>query len=181
MCEMEKCDCGVVDYRFVIDDQGRIIDGEGEIPPIKIDFAADEGSEPGVVDAITLMRFMNENFHAPLDWVDENVIEPALKMDFIFVDESSYYSEAMFREVQERINFESDPHLLYVFFDMGSVVLDILNPANYVMVYHDFIEVFNANKLEHTWIKSSEIKGFVLEPNMTEEMEEAIDEVLEND
>ena len=182
MCEQEEmCDCKDKNYRFVFDEEYRIIDTEGEIPPIKPDFQTDDGSESGNADALTLMRFLNENIFQAHDIELKCVEEECPKMTFLFEDDISYHSEHMFREVQERIDFEDDPHLLYVFFDMGSVVLDILNPSNHIIVYTDYLEVYNSEKMEHTWIKSSEIKGFVLEPNRTEEMVKELKEVLKDD
>lgn len=52
---------------------------------------------------------------------------------------------------------------LYIFFDMGSIRLDIEDPNNHILFYCDYTSVFNHETGETTLIKNSVIKGFVFE------------------
>lgn len=105
------------------------------------------------------------------DILKESVMEEVPKMSFIFEDEASYHNLAMFREVQSRIDFEENM-TLFIFFGMGSIQLDIMNVMNHITVYPDYMEIYNNDNQELTFLKNSEVVGFVFEPNNPVTMEE---------
>ena len=69
---------------------------------------------------------------------------------------------------------------LYIFFDMGSIRLDIEDPNNHILFYCDYTSVFNHENGETTLIKNDVIKGFVFEdkPDL-DSMKKAAEEELE--
>jgi len=97
------------------------------------------------------------------------------KLDFFFKDEISYMRLSMFREIQSRVEFETNCYL-FIFFDMGSVKLDINNPINSVSISEDYVEIYNAENEELTFIKTSEIKGFVFEQKPVEKLEDVLND-----
>lgn len=87
------------------------------------------------------------------------------KMFFMFGNEEGYHKYPMLRCVQQYIcdNFESN---MFVFFNMGSITLDVENPRNHMIINDGFVEIFNDENGETTFIKVEEIKGFVFEPKL---------------
>lgn len=71
-------------------------------------------------------------------------------------------SSRLFLQVQE-VLFNDGPEVLYIVFNMGSTILDTSNQNNYVLVHADFIEVYNDDTKELTFMRNSEIKGFIFE------------------
>ena len=73
------------------------------------------------------------------------------------------------REVKKYIN-----GYIYIFFDMGSVKLDIDDPKNHIHFHREFVEIFNNSNGETTFIQSMAVKGFVFEnkPVTIEDLEE---------
>lgn len=97
-----------------------------------------------------------------------------IRMYFIFEDEYSYHEKHMFRKVQEQIEIET-PQLLYVFFDMGSVILNTGNPSNHIIVYPEYVEIYNSESMETTVIREDKINGFVFEPIKDQHTEEVLE------
>ena len=89
------------------------------------------------------------------------VSEEETKMKFIFSSDDAYLKNRLFRRVQEEVALSKDMYL-YVFFDMGSIILDIDDPKNYIIFNETFSEIYNVEKKEYTFIRNDEIKGFIL-------------------
>ena len=89
------------------------------------------------------------------------VPEEETKMKFIFSSDDAYLKNRLFRRVQEEVALSKDMYL-YVFFDMGSIILDIDDPKNYIIFNETFSEIYNVEKKEYTFIRNDEIKGFIL-------------------
>ena len=71
----------------------------------------------------------------------------------------------MFRRV---LSILHDEHYgsIFIAFAMGSIRLDITNENNVLEIEDDYIEIFNADNQELTLIKTSEVTGFIFEPEI---------------
>ena len=114
-----------------------------------------------------------ENLNEMCECETKADLEEEIRMYFIFDDAHSYHEKHMFREVQEKIERE-EPQLLYVFFDMGSVILNTGNPSNHIIVSHEHVEIYNNETMETTFIRCEKINGFVFEPIKEESKDEEI-------
>lgn len=108
--------------------------------------------------------------------VDAKVEEGIPKMTVVFDSTENYYSNAMFRSVQEKVDGD-DPCKLFVFFDMGSVILDTGDPRNHIIVHDAFVEIYNNDQMETTFIRTEKINGFLFEPKPVE-LEDLEEEAL---
>lgn len=60
MKELENCiSNGLMKRRYNFNEKYEIVDEKGEIPPIKVDFATNDGSESYRCDASTLLKHLN--------------------------------------------------------------------------------------------------------------------------
>lgn len=75
--------------------------------------------------------------------------------------------QTMFSVVREKVTWD-DPCKLFVFFDMGSVILDTGDPMNHIIVHDDFVEIYNNDQMETTFIRTDKINGFLFEPKKEE-------------
>lgn len=90
-----------------------------------------------------------------------------------------FYSPGVFNknEMVTRVQSEVEKYIngyIYIFFEMGSVKLDIDDPKNYIYFHREFVEIFNNSNGETTFIQSMAVKGFVFEnkPVTIEDLEE---------
>ena len=119
----------------------------------------------------------NEKVHLE-EYCDESKCEPAeedQKLWMLFNNEGSYHNNHMLRRIQEEIEVTSN-YRLFIFFDMGSINLDIDNHLNHIHVYEDYVEIYNEENGEFTFLKTDEIKGFVFEPKTAELFLEEVDD-----
>ena len=84
------------------------------------------------------------------------------KMVIVFETQKSYHKHSLFRRIQEEVTISKDMYL-YVFFNMGSIILNIDDPKNHIYFNEDYSEIYNEDKKEYTFIKNDEIKGFILD------------------
>jgi len=175
MNDCEICQC-VNEGRFVVK-EGVIFDNEGEIAPIKVECATEDGSESQYIDPMGLTHFLN-NIFIPKESVDCSKPLKEMIMDIEVENEKLFYGNGLISRLAEKIPQYRGGYM-YLFFDMGSVKLDIDDPINWVKFHEDFIEIFNNENGETTLLKSSELKGFVFE-NKPVELED-LKEDLSND
>ena len=70
---------------------------------------------------------------------------------------------SLLAKVAQKINAYRGGYV-YIFFEMGSIQLDIDNPLNLIKVYPEgYTEIYNDDNGETTIIKNRAIKGFVFE------------------
>ena len=106
----------------------------------------------------------------------EKILKEENRMNITWQDMELILANPMFRLVEEKINNE-DPQLLYVVFDMGSVILNTGDPMNHIKIYDGFIEIFNSTSGETTFIKTRKVGGFVFEPPQREFEEGVLSDV----
>lgn len=90
-----------------------------------------------------------------------------IKMRVIFDLKENYSNYTMFSVVKDKVTWD-DPCKLFVFFDMGSVILDTGDPMNHIIVHDDFVEIYNNDQMETTFIRTDKINGFLFEPKKEE-------------
>ena len=74
-----------------------------------------------------------------------------------------YSASEMCRAMAEQLEFVNEGSL-FIIFGMGSIRLSIDNPDNFLSITRDYIEIFNAENKELTFIKMDDLTGFVFEP-----------------
>lgn len=131
--------------------------------------------------AETLCAFLNDLF-LPKEALDCSAPFEEMVMDIQVENERVLYGNGLIQRLAEKIPQYRGGYM-YLFFDMGSVKLDIDDPINCVNFQEDYIEIFNNDNGETTLLKFSELKGFVFEnkPLTLDELEDEFSEDLEDD
>jgi len=82
----------------------------------------------------------------------------------------------MFQELHELICHGGNGSL-FLAFEMGSIRLNISDPANYVEVNRSYVKVYNNESGEVSIIKIDKMIGFIFEPEeiLEEDLEESIE------
>ena len=93
-----------------------------------------------------------------------------------FKSDTAWHNNPMLRHLQYKLSLRKNENL-FIFFDMGSIILDIDDDLNRICIYEEFAEIYNNAKGETTIIRNEEIKGFIFEPKANK----LIEKLLEDD
>lgn len=119
-------------------------------------------SDEQVRNLLNQLDEQNKEYEELLNGEPIEIEEEVPKMEFIFENEQSFHKNSFLRRIQEEVAISEDMYL-YVFFNMGSIILDIDDPDNHIYCNYSFSEIYDNHKKEFTFIKNDEIKGFILE------------------